>query len=154
MSKVDIFAKLKRKCEVRDLIFNDDIYYDEIETCLHPLKQKAMARLIIRLVNSGRRMVISTHSDSMAVNVNNLLTFTLGNMSKEAKEQKMKELGLEEADILKSKDVYVYQFTNSNHGTSSVNELEFRSVNNLGYDFELFNQNLENLSEDTIKIME
>lgn len=132
----------------------DNIYYDEIETCLHPLKQKAMARLIIRLVNSGRRMVISTHSDSMAVNVNNLLTFTLGNMSKEAKEQKMKELGLEEADILKSKDVYVYQFTNSNHGTSSVNELKFRSVNNLGYDFELFNQNLENLSEDTIKIME
>ena len=99
-------------------------------------------------------MVISTHSDSMAVNVNNLLTFTLGNMSKEAKEQKMKELGLEEADILKSKDVYVYQFTNSNHGTSSVNELKFRSVNNLGYDFELFNQNFENLSEDTIKIME
>lgn len=132
----------------------DNIYYDEIETCLHPLKQKAMARLIIRLVNSGRRMVISTHSDSMAVNLNNLLTFTLGKMSKESKEQKMKELGLEEADILKTKDVYVYQFTNSKHGTSSVNELEFRSINNLGYDFELFNQNLENLSEDTIKIME
>ena len=34
MSKVDIFAKLKRKCEVRDLIFNDDIYYDEIEDAI------------------------------------------------------------------------------------------------------------------------
>ena len=132
----------------------DDIYYDEIETCLHPLKQKAMARLMMRLVNSGRRLVISTHSDSMAINLNNLLTFTLGNWGEEIKSKKMKELGLEEADILKTKDVHVYQFTNSDDGTSSASELEFRTVNNLGYDFELFNQNLQKLSDDTIKIME
>lgn len=132
----------------------DNIYYDEIETCLHPLKQKGMARLMIRLVNSGRRLIISTHSDSMAVNMNNLLTFTLGSLSEEAKVKKMRELGLQEADILNTKDIHVYQFTNSDHGTSNVRELEFRTVNNLGYDFELFNQNLQNLSDDTIKIME
>ena len=132
----------------------DNIYYDEIETCLHPLKQKAMARLIIRLVNSGRRMVISTHSDSMAINLNNLLTFTMGDCSENLKEQKIKDLGLEDEDILKTKDVHVYQFKNSSDGTSEVSELEFRNVNNLGYDFELFSQNLENLTEDTIKIME
>lgn len=132
----------------------DNIYYDEIETCLHPLNQKAMARLIIRLVNSGRRMVISTHSDSMAINLNNLLTFTMGDCSENLKEQKIKDLGLEDEDILKTKDVHVYQFKNSSDGTSEVSELEFRNVNNLGYDFELFSQNLENLTEDTIKIME
>lgn len=132
----------------------DNIYYDEIETCLHPLKQKAMARLMIRLVNSGRRMIISTHSDSMAINMNNLLTFTLGSLSEEAKLKKMKELGLEEADLLKTEDIYVYQFTNSDHGTSKVSELEYREINNLGYDFELFNKNIQKLSDDTIKIME
>lgn len=131
----------------------DSVYYDEIETCLHPLKQKAMARLMIRLVNSGRRMIISTHSDSMAINMNNLLTFTLGSWGEERKEQKMKELQLEESDILQTKDVHVYQFSNTAHGTSNVRELEFRTANNLGYDFELFNQNLQNLSNDTIKIM-
>lgn len=113
-----------------------------------------MARLIIRLVNSGRRMVISTHSDSMAINLNNLLTFTMGDCSENLKEQKIKDLGLEDEDILKTKDVHVYQFKNSSDGTSEVSELEFRNVNNLGYDFELFSQNLENLTEDTIKIME
>lgn len=132
----------------------DTVYYDEIETSLHPLKQKAMARLMIRLVNSGIRMIISTHSDSMAGNMNNLLTFTMGNWSAELKEKKMRDLSLEEADILQTKDVHVYQFVNTDHGTSNVSELEFRTVNNLGYDFELFNQNLRNLSDDTIKIME
>lgn len=132
----------------------DNIYYDEIETCLHPLKQKAMARLIMRLVNNGRRLIVSTHSDSMAINMNNLLTFTLGNMSEDAKNKKMSELDLEEDDIPKTKDIHVYQFTNSDHGTSNVRELEFRTVNNLGYDFELFSKNLQNLSDDTIKLME
>jgi len=132
----------------------DTVYYDEIETCLHPLKQKAMARLIVRLVNSGRRMIISTHSDSMAGNMNNLLTFTMGSWGTELKEKKMRALSLEEADILQTKDVHVYQFMNTDYGTSNVSELEFRTVNNLGYDFELFNQNLRNLSDDTIKIME
>ena len=113
-----------------------------------------MARLMIRLVNSGIRMIISTHSDSMAGNMNNLLTFTMGNWSAELKEKKMRDLSLEEADILQTKDVHVYQFVNTDHGTSNVGELEFRTVNNLGYDFELFNQNLRNLSDDTIKIME
>lgn len=132
----------------------DTVYYDEIETCLHPLKQKAMARLMIRLVNSGMRMIISTHSDSMAGNMNNLLTFTMGSWGTELKEKKRHDLSLEEADILRTKEVHVYQFTNTDHGTSNVRELEFRTVNNLGYDFELFNQNLQNLSDDTIKIME
>lgn len=132
----------------------DNIYYDEIENCLHPLKQKAMARLIVRLVNSGRRMIVSTHSDSMAINLNNLLTLTLGDMSEEKKKEKIGALGLEEDDIIKTKDVHVYQFVNSKHGTSSVTELEFRAINNLGYDFGLFSQNLQNLSNDTINIME
>ena len=105
---------------------------------------------MIRLVNSGR-MIISTHSDSMAINMNNLLTFTLGSLSEEAKLKKMKELGLEEADLLKTEDIYVYQFTNSDHGTSKVSEIEYREINNLGYDFELFNKNIQKLSDDTIK---
>lgn len=90
----------------------------------------------------------------MAGNMNNLLTFTMGSWGTELKEKKRHDLSLEEADILCTKEVHVYQFTNTDHGTSNVRELEFRTVNNWGYDFELFNQNLQNLSDDTIKIME
>ena len=78
----------------------------------------------------------------------------MGSWGTELKEKKMRALSLEEADILQTKDVHVYQFMNTDYGTSNVSELEFRTVNNLGYDFELFNQNLRNLSDDTIKIME
>lgn len=132
----------------------ENLYYDEIETCLHPLKQKAMARLMIRMVNSGRRLVISTHSDSMAINLNNLLTLALGDWNEAHKQKKMHELGLEDDDILKTRDVHVYQFVNADDGTSSATELDFRTANNLGYNFELFNENLQKLSDDTIKIME
>mgnify|MGYP004644688027 CR=1 FL=1 len=132
----------------------DNIYYDEIENCLHPLKQKAMARLIVRLVNSGRRMIVSTHSDSMAINLNNLLTLTLGDMSEAKRNEKISALGLENDDIIKTRDIHVYQFANSDNGTSNVTELEFRTINKLGYDFGLFSQNLQNLSDDTINIME
>lgn len=132
----------------------DNIFYDEIETCLHPLKQKAMARLIIRLVNSGKRMIISTHSDTMAANLNNLLTLVLGEMDKDEVEQKMQELGLEKEDVLQNKEVHVYQFVNEEDGLSFVHEVEFRTVENLGYNFQLFENNLQILSEDTMKIME
>ena len=54
------------------------IFYDEIETCLHPLKQVEMARLLNRLNNNGLKMIISTHSDTMASNINNLLLLSRG----------------------------------------------------------------------------
>ena len=41
-----------------------------------------MARLIIRLVNSGRHMVVSTHSDTMASKLNNLLLLSFRRIQK------------------------------------------------------------------------
>ncbi|GEM_PF-1013436 len=125
------------------------IFYDEIETCLHPLKQGEMARLIIRLVNSGRRMIVSTHSDTMASKLNNLLLLSFSEDSRETREQKLKELGLSVDDLLFDAKVHVYQFVNQADGSSCVEELKFQTVPYIGYDFNLFTRNLDELYNET-----
>lgn len=125
------------------------IFYDEIETCLHPLKQGEMARLIIRLVNSGRRMIVSTHSDTMAGKLNNLLLLSFSEDSKENRDKKLQELGLCDDDLLSDAKVHVYQFVNQADGSSCVEELKFQTVPYIGYDFKLFTRNLDELYHET-----
>lgn len=124
-------------------------FYDEVETCLHPLKQGEMARLIIRLVNSGRKMIVSTHSDTMASKLNNLLLLSFSEDSQEIREKKLGELGLGSDDLLFNAKVHVYQFVNQSDGSSHVEELEFQTMPYIGYDFNLFMRNLEELYHET-----
>ena len=49
------------------------IYYDEVENSVHPLVQGEVARALIRLCNSGRKLIVSTHSDTMAGKINNMI---------------------------------------------------------------------------------
>lgn len=125
------------------------IFYDEVETCLHPLKQGEMARLLIRLVNGGKRMVVITHSDTMASKLNNLLLLSFSEDSKETRDRKLQELGLSDDDLLSDAKVHVYQFVNQGGGGSCVEELEFQTVPYIGYDFNLFTRNLDELYHET-----
>lgn len=129
------------------------IFYDEIETCLHPLKQGEMARLIIRLVNSGRRMIASTHSDTMASKLNNLLLLSFSEDSEETRKKKLEKLELSEDDLLFNAKVHVYQFVNQPDGGSSVEELKFQTMPYIGYDFNLFMRNLDELYNETDVIL-
>lgn len=130
------------------------IFYDEIETCLHPLKQGEMARLIIRLVNSGRKMIVSTHSDTMAGKLNNLLLLSFSEDSEEVRDAKLKKLGLGKEDLLSDAKVHVYQFVNRPDGGSYAEELEFQTMPYVGYDFKLFMRNLDELYQETDIILE
>ena len=125
------------------------IFYDEIETCLHPLKQGEMARLIMRLVNSGKRMIVSTHSDTMAGKLNNLMLLSFSEDSEEVREAKLKKLELGKEDLLSDSKVHVYQFVNRPDGGSYVEELEFQTMPYVGYDFKLFMRNLDELYHET-----
>lgn len=125
------------------------IFYDEVETCLHPLKQGEMARLIIRLVNRGKKMIISTHSDTMAGKLNNLLLLSFSEDSEETRDKKLEELGLSAEDLLSNAKVHVYQFVNQVDGSSSVEELKFQKVPYVGFDFNLFTRNLDELYHET-----
>lgn len=120
-----------------------NILYDEIETSQHPKTQLQLARLLNRLVNAGYRMIVSTHSDTMAAAISNLVTLSFCENNLE----KAKELGYEKEDLLKKDCVHAYQFENEN-GETVVKELEKFVDQGIGYDFTLFNKANERLYAD------
>lgn len=61
----------------------------------------------------------------------------------------MEELGLSAEDLLSNAKVHVYQFVNQVDGSSSVEELKFQKVPYVGYDFNLFTRNLDELYHET-----
>ena len=51
----------------------DWLYCDEVENSLHPLMQGEMARCLIRMVNAGMHLIISSHGDTMTSRLNMLM---------------------------------------------------------------------------------
>lgn len=46
---------------------------DEPELNLHPSNQRVIARFLAKLVNSGIRVIVSTHSDYFVKEINSLI---------------------------------------------------------------------------------
>lgn len=124
------------------------ILYDEIETSQHPTTQIQLARLMNRLVNSDINLIVSTHSDTMAAAISNLVTlsFVENGLSK------AKELGYEKEDLLKEDCVHAYQFEKNEDGSTTVNEIEKFINLGIGYDFSLFNKTNEKIYNDYLVV--
>jgi hypothetical protein len=84
---------------------------DEPELNLHPDNQRKMAGLIARLVNSGVKVMVTTHSDYLVREINNriMLSNTITNKS-----DLMKSKGMLDEDILKPEQVAAYTLS-ANH---------------------------------------
>lgn len=130
------------------------IYYDEVENSVHPLVQGNVARAIIRLCNVGKKVIVSTHSDTMAGKINNLILLSrMRNVIE--KNKKLEKIDLTMADMLGiEKDVRVYEFIKSKKGKVKVEELEFMAYPRIGYDFGRFNENIDQLYQESSFIME
>lgn len=112
------------------------IFYDEIETCQHPTTQIQMARLLNRMVNANYKMIVSTHSDTMATAINIAIAIEKLKDS----DKKLAELGYEKTDILKNSNVvHAYQFIKNKEGTV-VEEVKRHASMGLNFDFTLFNE--------------
>lgn len=126
------------------------IMYDEIETCQHPTKQLQLARLIMRMVNSGYKMMVSTHSDTMAVAINNLITLSC----KKHKEELVQKMDYENEDILQTDNVRAYQFLIGENGKTVVKEVCGHFSVGSGFDFDLFNNTNEKIYQDAVMLSE
>lgn len=86
---------------------NYTLIIDEPEQNLHPDNQRHIARLLGKLVNAKIKVIISTHSDYIIKELNNLIL--LSNRFKGYKKL-MKTYGYEESELLKKEDVKGYIF--------------------------------------------
>ncbi len=118
----------------------DFLFMDEVETSLHPKKQKQLARLFTRINNGGTRLLLSTHSDTMAsyLYLINLLGTKNGYTDIE-----LESIGMDEGDIIRNSEIHFYQFEDRGN-YSIVDEVETDSY---GVNFKQFNESLDNLYE-------
>lgn len=131
----------------------DCLIIDEIEASLHPEKQLELVRFLNRLNNKKMKLIVSTHSDTFVSKVNNLflLSKRLSAKSQEQKSGIMQKFELNEADLIKIEDLFVYEFVNQPNGKSIVKEI---IPNENGYQFDLFTSSALQLYEEAIKLGE
>ncbi len=96
----DLHLWLKHKAGRGDILF-----MDEPELHLHPENQMKMARLLVKLVNHGLNVFITTHSDYLIKHLNNLLMLANDLPDREAI---MTEFGYTQDDILHPADLRAY----------------------------------------------
>ena len=75
---------------------------DEPELNLHPDNQRKLAKVLAKIANRGINVILSTHSDYLIKEFNNLIM--LSKMSKN-REALMQKYGYEESQLLKAEDV-------------------------------------------------
>lgn len=86
--------------------FGKGLVFEEPESHLHLAAQRVVARSIVRLVNLGVPVVITTHSDTFLQELNILMQVG-GNKDPNSIAQ---ELGLSSDDVLNPNDVRAYEF--------------------------------------------
>ncbi|TAE76317.1 MAG: hypothetical protein EAZ85_00145 [Bacteroidetes bacterium] len=128
----DLHFYLKHIVQKGDLLM-----IDEPELNLHPENQIKIARLLVKLVNSGIKVWITTHSDYIVKELNNC--FMLSNDFAE-KEELMQEYGYTEKDILKKDDIRVYIA----HEEGTVEEVK---IDKLGMEKTTFDEAIKRFNE-------
>lgn len=120
------------------------IIFEEPEAHLHLSAQRSMARAIARLLNSGYRMMVTTHSDTFVQQINNLMHL-YGHADKEALK---KQLGYEESDLINPALAKAYEFVEKGHETNVVELLK----QDQGFVVPSLNFTLINLAQETIAL--
>jgi len=85
----------------------DTLIIDEPELSLHPDNQRLIARFFGRLINAGFKLIISTHSDYIVREINNLIM-----LSKKSRKTAglRKKYGYTQAQVLQPQQVGAYLF--------------------------------------------
>ena len=119
----------------------DTLIIEEPEAHLHPAAQTEMATTLARLVNSGVRVVVTTHSDWLLKEIGNLMR------EGELKEQSGENLS---STSLMPQDVGIWLF-HKEDGTrgSTIREIEFDRIDGIEpSDYEDVDEQLYNRSAD------
>jgi len=116
---------------------NDILLIDEPELNLHPTKQILFARIIALLVNMGIEVFITTHSDYILKEINNLIMLNSVTNNRDVLLSRHK---YNEKMILSSNDINVYL-------SDTDQKLQKLKVDEQGIDIALFDDTIMNINE-------
>ncbi|MCP4702336.1 MAG: ATP-binding protein [Gammaproteobacteria bacterium] len=97
----------------------DILMIDEPELNLHPANQRKMARLFVRLIKAGIKVFVTTHSDYIIKELNNLIILS---SEFESREKAMKKYNYTEEDALDKNRVKAYITQNHSLVPAPVDE--------------------------------
>lgn len=92
----------------------DLLILEEPESHLHPAAQRQLARGIVRLVNAGVRVLVTTHSDTFVSQINNLTRISF------ASKRWLREKGFAQEECLKPDNLSAYQFDSADDAEGTV----------------------------------
>jgi len=114
----------------------DMLMINEPELNLHPANQRGMARLFAKLIKAGIKVFVTTHSDYLIKELNNLII--LGNEF-EGKAKIMKKYGYIEEDVLDRTKVKVY--------IAEKNTLTPVLINEVGIEIDSFDREIREMND-------
>ncbi|WP_338553629.1 AAA family ATPase [Paenibacillus sp. KS-LC4] len=115
---------------------------EEVESHLHSELQRRMVRFLFRLINKGKSIWMTTHSDNLAQQINNLLAIA----QHKHKDKLLEKLNYTEQDIIKDLSIVnAYQFEVVN----GITEVTHLPLTENGFVMDTFNDTLVKLVTET-----
>ena len=123
----------------------DLLVLEEPESSLHPAAQRELARGIVRLVNAGVKVLVTTHSDTFVSQLNNLLRISY------ASKRWLREKGFAPEECLNPDDLSVYMFALRDGGDGTeAKKVEISP--DFGIDDEWFDEVVKSLYDETVLV--
>ena len=141
-SLASFFLYLKH--EVRQ---NETIIIDEPEMNLHPDTQVMFARIIARLINAGLKFIISTHSDFILREFNNLIEVSFND---ETKNYAINNLQYKKDEYINTEDINLFYFNFKDNDPKSI--ITQIPVDEYGFSLESVEIVVDKLNDETYKL--
>lgn len=123
------------------------LFLEEPEMGLHPQLQQKMGKILVETINTGIKVVSTTHSDIILQHINNMIQLK----QHEECEKICSNLKYNQKDLLDKSQVRVYQLTNENFNSTIVEELPCTEY---GFEIPTFNDALDKIMNENYEIQE
>lgn len=123
---------------------NDLIIIDEPELNLHPDSQILLSRMFGKMINQGLRLLISTHSDYIIRELNNLIM--LSSTNDDDMDYLRKEFGYDKSYAIKKEEVNAFMFSKNKNFKTSVSKIPIEKD---GFEVSTIDATLDNLNQSS-----